>query len=72
MAKKGTKQKRYCVYCLHKGKSKRVAEVKTKDAYMIGLDRPYINLWFHKKCKNKIKDMYKFLMESQETWRNLW
>lgn len=68
MARKKTKQKKYCIYCLHEGKNKKLSEIKKDDAYMIGLDRPYINLWFHRKCKNKIKDMQKYLIKSKKTW----
>ena len=37
------------------------ARVQGEDRIMVGLDRPYINLSFHKKCYNKIEDMESFL-----------
>jgi len=62
-----THQKHECLYCkVNKPKRK----VKFKKWKMIGLDRPYINLWFHDSCFKKVKgNLLEFLTENEKTWR---
>ena len=33
---------------------------------MIGLEKPYINLFFHRECYEKIPDIRKFLVENND------
>jgi len=38
---------------------------------MVGLDRPYINLWFHQSCYEELGEkMNSFLQDSKEIWYN--
>ena len=30
-----------------------------KEQFMYGIDRPYVNLWFHRKCFEEIEDTMK-------------
>lgn len=32
-----------------------------EDIFMLGLDRPYVNLWFHLECLNKLDDLEAYL-----------
>lgn len=32
-----------------------------EEIFMLGLDRPYVNLWFHKVCLNEIDDLLAYL-----------
>lgn len=32
-----------------------------EDVFMLGLDRPYVNLWFHRVCLDKIDDLLDYL-----------
>lgn len=53
------------------------------DKFMYGLDRPYINLYFHKNCWNSIKDnlevyftqnedsVYNYIRKQQKTGKNV-
>jgi hypothetical protein len=48
-------------------------EVIDSDYMMIGLDRPYINLMFHRECYNKIKsNLNEYLGQSFQEWYNLY
>jgi hypothetical protein len=31
--------------------------------FMLGLDRPYVNLWFHRACLDKVDDLLTYLNE---------
>ena len=72
MAKKKRYNIHHCLYCLNKGKTRTQARIKSGDKQMIALDRPYINLTFHRKCYNKIPDMEKFLKDTYKLWRKPW
>jgi len=64
--RKKTKKKE-CIYC--KATRKRAIS----DSFtMLGLDRPYINLWIHKKCLEKVgwDNLSSFLQENKEMWYN--
>ena len=62
----------YCIYCLSKGKTKKQSQIKSNNKKMIALDRPYINLSFHRKCYNKIDNMEEFLKETYQIWKKPW
>lgn len=67
--KKTTNIRKECIYCKFNGKD----PTKKKDKLiMIGLDRPYINVWFHKSCFDEIgwEKMGSFLQDSKEIWYN--
>lgn len=34
--------------------------------FMLGLDRPYVNLWFHKVCFNEIDNLLSYLKSKTE------
>lgn len=70
MAKKRHYKVYHCLYCLNKGETKIKAKIKSGDMKVVGIDRPYINLTFHKKCYKKIKDMYKFAQDTYDLWYN--
>jgi hypothetical protein len=72
MSRKGTlgRTERYCLYCLSKGKSKEESEIILGDYQMVAIERPYINLWFHKECYKNINNILLFLQENKDLWYN--
>lgn len=56
-----------CVYCMVKEQEK-----DENDYTMIGLDRPYVNLFFHRSCLEEIgkENVGRFLQENLEIWYN--
>jgi hypothetical protein len=72
MARKGSlgRTKRYCLYCLSKGKSKEESEIILDNYQMVAIERPYINLWFHGECYRDIKHLPLFLQENKDLWYN--
>ena len=50
-----------CFYC----NKPTLGGSKTTDRYMLGIDIPYVNLWFHKLCFENIKmDILAYLTEN--------
>lgn len=45
--------------------------INTDDKMMIGVDRPYVNIWFHKECVRMV-DINKFLSENWEMCYNIY
>lgn len=55
-----------CFYCLVKENKDPLIIKGTLSYQIIGLEKPYINLYFHKECYEKIKDVRKFLIENTD------
>jgi len=56
--------KKECLYCKVNNKKSRDTKFR-----VVALDRPYINLWFHRACLVKLKDtLNDFLIENREKW----
>ena len=36
-------------------------KIKEDNRFMLGLDKPYVNLWFHKACFDKIDNLMEYL-----------
>lgn len=39
------------------------------DLFMLGLDRPHVNLWFHRDCFEGIDDLLKYLISKTDEIR---
>jgi len=68
LSKKLTHQEHECLYCKWLGEASSSFEV-SENWKMVGLDRPYVNLWFHASCFKKIEgDILDFIKENRELW----
>lgn len=45
--------------------------VSIDDYYMVALEKPYLNLFFHRDCLKKVEDMFCFLTENVDKWYNI-
>ena len=64
MPKKEYKKNTICIYCKKK-------VYKEDKKYMVGLEKPYINLFLHMDCYKKIKDnLLEFLENNLEDYIN--
>lgn len=45
--------------------------LKEQERIMVGVDIPYVNVWFHRPCYRQIKDeLNEFLQKNLEKWYN--
>ena len=57
-----------CAYCKHNKKDN--IKITDTNYKMEALEVPYLNVFFHKECRDKIKDIHLFLSEYVEMWYN--
>ena len=66
MTKKLNKKAKECLWCKINPPKRKI-----NDHFMlVALDRPYINLWFHRKCYSRLneEELIAFLNETQKIW----
>ena len=65
--RKGKLEERECLHCLATGKS-----ISSNLWFMVAVERPYANLWFHRECyKSYTEDeLIQFLSNNYKIWYN--
>jgi hypothetical protein len=59
-----------CLYCLVNKEENPEINKNSQDYQLIAIEKPYVNLFFHKECLNKIENIITFLTENTEIWYN--
>jgi len=61
------KKNRECLHCLITKK-----DIKSDLWYMVALEKPYTNLWFHRECYKLYteEELKEFLVENYKIWYN--
>jgi hypothetical protein len=59
-----------CLYCIVKEKNYPKIDKTLANYYMIPIEKPYRNIFFHKECLSKIDNILIFLTENVEIWYN--
>lgn len=59
--------KRECLHCKTKKR-----KLKSDTWFMVAIDRPYANLWFHRKCYKRYsqEELVLFLSNNVDLWYN--
>ena len=66
--KRKKKSGRVCVYC----ETKRKRKLNSDNWFMLGIERPYKNIWFHKECYKKVEsNLEDFLVDTYNYWIKL-
>lgn len=59
-----------CLYCIINNKKTAEINKNSLDYYMIPVEVPYTNLFFHTDCLSKIDNILIFLTENIKIWYN--
>ena len=63
-----SRNKKRCFHCEVNGKNN--VKIIGIDYKMVAIERPYINLFFHKKCYENIENMEIYLQKYFKVWYN--
>lgn len=56
-------ENKLCIYCIKEEKSKKDSKINKNEGRILALEKPYLNLWFHKKCLKKVENRIVFVQD---------